>query len=452
MIEDDFEGVVKHNSMNDRRAVLAKMLAMDYISIASVNLNTGSAVIFQSAADRELEGQEVPWEALIKRYAIRRACPDDRAGVLSLTTDSIEEIFRDGRNDHSIRLRCLTDEKLLVWVEIRIIPVSREEKEYLVTTRYIDQEHLMQKIVDLFVYQSLDYLILMDVKHNTYTIYSARKDGVPVPPEDCSNYTEEMIRFNQVYVVPEDVEWVTANMQISYVVKMLELENAYSFSCGSITEGGKYRRTLVKFQYYDKSMGLVLLTRTDVTQIYKEEQIKSEQLSMALRMAQSDALTGLFNTKATKELISGLLGRQYRSQAVFMFVDIDNFKMVNDTLGHHRGDELLKYLACCIEKVAGWDGIAGRVGGDEFLLFMPSVTTMKEIEEYAQRICSVFCVMPEEELRMLPISCSVGISVYPRDGTDYETLVRKADQAMYTSKRYGKNRHYFYSDEQFPPK
>lgn len=255
-----------------------------------------------------------------------------------------------------------------------------------------------------------------------------------------------MIRYNRKYVTPEDYERVTGNMQIPHVLKMLEQSDQYSFTSGGITTDGKYRRSRTLFLSYDKAAGLILCARTDVTQIYLEEQEKGRQLSKALRSAQLDPMTGIYNQKATAELVTRSLESQYRRMAAVLFIDVDNFKMVNDTLGHQVGDDLLCYLARRIQEIAGRSGIAGRLGGDEYLLYLPDFSSISEVEDVAGKICDLFFASPVEIEKDL-LSCSVGISIYARDGTNYNTLLRKADQALYTSKRYGKRLYYLYSLE-----
>lgn len=425
----------------------AKVLAKNYISIAELDLRTGNAAVLKSAEDRELEGKELPWPALLERYAKRRAYPEDRAALHPLTSDSLNNFLDQGHSELALEVRCITPDAAYIWVEIKVSVISIPERRLLITARSIDEQRMLKSIVEQFVFQSFDYFILLNAKNNSYTMFSGDKYGTPLPPFSGNDYTAEVARFNAKYLLPEEYEQTTANMQIDHVLKMLEHENRYSFSSSGITADGKPRRSRVQFQYYDKAAGLILLTRTDITGIFLEEQAKNARLTAALFAAQHDALTGLLNQKGIESLVIGSLERLGKVSAAFLFIDVDNFKMVNDTLGHQEGDRLLCFLADSIKKIAGQTGIAGRIGGDEFLLYLPEPPSIGQVTEQARQICHAFDSFIKEFSRELPISCSVGISMYPKDGTDYECLLRKADQALYTSKRYGKNRYYFYSEE-----
>lgn len=437
----------KYSNPESRYTVLAKILAKNFISLAEVDLFTGNAIVYESRKDLELVGKELQWSALLDRYAKCRVYPEDRAKVLSLTLDYLNSFLDKGREELVLAVRCRWENAVYIWAEINISVISPQERRLLVTTRSIDEERMLKSIVEQFVFQDLDYFVLLNAKNDTYTMFSAKKSGTPVPPVYGESYSAQVLEYNARYVAPDEFQQTTDNMQIPHVLEMLEKEERYSFSTSGITDQGTFRRTRVQFQYYDKDAGLILLTRTDITQMFMEEQEKNERLAAALRDARHDPLTGIYNQKGTEALTIDLLTKQKENKAAFLFVDVDNFKMVNDTLGHQEGDTLLRFLANSIRDIAAeYVGIAGRIGGDEFLLFLPSISSMEKVKNCAGRVCQAFDAVREGAMKALPISCSVGISIYPEDGSDYKTLLRKADQALYASKRYGKNKYYFYSE------
>lgn len=434
-------------NLESRYAAFAKVLARDYISVAEVDLCTNKAVVLRSVEDQELEGRELPWPILLEWYACHRAYPEDRAVLQSLSYDYLNNFLEHGHGEHVLEIRCIAMNAAYIWVEVKVSVISVLEKKLLITTRGVDKQRMLKNIVEQFVFQSYDYFILLNAKKNSYIMFSGDKNGTPLPPVSGDDYAAEVARYNAKYVLPEEYGRVTANMQIPHVLKMLEQEPSYSFTSSGVTSEGKQRRTRVQFRYYDKPAGLILLTRSNITEMFMEEQAKNERLTAALYDAQHDALTGLLNQKGVETRVIESLGQLQGEQAAFLFIDVDNFKMVNDTLGHQEGDRLLRFLASSIQEIAGRSGIAGRIGGDEFLLYFPKFTTKEQLKEQARQVCHVFHSFTNELGGELPISCSVGISTYPKDGVDYGCLLRKADQALYTSKRYGKNRYYFYSEE-----
>lgn len=181
----------------------------------------------------------------------------------------------------------------------------------------------------------------------------------------------------------------------------------------------------------------------DVTERMRDEQ----RLSY---LAYHDALTELPNRTLFMDRMKLAVARAERNDTLVavMFLDLDGFKAINDTLGHDVGDALLKAVSSrLLEHVRAVDSIA-RLGGDEFTVLIEDVDRMKDIGEVAQTIVNAihepFCIHGHQ----IRSSTSVGISVYPTDGADPQTLLKNADTAMYYAKTHGKNTYYFYSVEQ----
>lgn len=163
-----------------------------------------------------------------------------------------------------------------------------------------------------------------------------------------------------------------------------------------------------------------------------------------LRQSQKDGLTGLYNKKVTQTMIDAFFCGEGREgcHAVIM-VDIDNFKRINDTLGHTQGDVALMKVSQKIQSLFRATDIAGRVGGDEFLILMKNVNNKEILFEKLKSIGEYFCEirLDDETYR---ISGSIGVSLYPDDGICYEALFKKSDIALYYSKAHGKDQFYFY--------
>ncbi|HEX5337736.1 MAG TPA: EAL domain-containing protein [Gallionella sp.] len=167
------------------------------------------------------------------------------------------------------------------------------------------------------------------------------------------------------------------------------------------------------------------------------------------RMAFYDSLTSLpnralFNDRLRQMLIDASWHGQH---AGVMLLDLDRFKMVNDTLGHPAGDELLREAASrLMHGVRDYDTVA-RLGGDEFAILLPEVRFGEDIGGIALKILKSFNEPFSLEGRDVFVSCSIGIVVYPEDGSDADDLLRQADSAMYLAKRSGRNNFRFYSKE-----
>jgi diguanylate cyclase (GGDEF)-like protein len=164
-------------------------------------------------------------------------------------------------------------------------------------------------------------------------------------------------------------------------------------------------------------------------------------------MAFNDALTGLPNRTLFQERLEmGLRqARRTRSELACMFLDLDGFKMVNDTLGHDIGDELLKCVAERLVTCLRESDTVARVGGDEFTAVLSNVSSRRQVERAAERVIEALREPIHLANRDLVIGASVGIAMYPEDGSDVQTLLRSADMAMYEAKDEGRNHVRFYS-------
>ena len=130
-----------------------------------------------------------------------------------------------------------------------------------------------------------------------------------------------------------------------------------------------------------------------------------------------------------------------------MFMDLDRFKIINDTLGHQVGDELLREVACRLSQVVRETDFVARLGGDEFVIILPGVQTPADAAMVASKIIGALSAPIQVEGHELHTSPSIGISVFPDDGPDGDSILKNADTAMYHAKSAGRNNYQFYAHE-----
>src|SRR5687767_2628693 len=164
--------------------------------------------------------------------------------------------------------------------------------------------------------------------------------------------------------------------------------------------------------------------------------------------ANYDALTGLPNRNLLHDRLRQAVYSQREKRAIaVVFMDLDHFKFVNDSLGHSTGDVLLKAMAERLRTVLREGDTVGRVGGDEFVLILHDQSNEEVIYRAMQRIVAKVSEPLMIDGKELYVSCSAGISIYPQDGRDVETLLKNADAAMYRAKEHGRNNFQFYTSE-----
>ncbi|NMD71703.1 EAL domain-containing protein [Bacillus sp. DNRA2] len=232
---------------------------------------------------------------------------------------------------------------------------------------------------------------------------------------------------------------ITPNMmgKIEKQLKNINFDKRVIFEIDGPRSDGKWieMEVAARFIHLGGKKAVQIIGR-DIT-----EQKKSERI--ITHMAYYDELTGLPNRNMFRqELYSSLLNKDIQRLAI-LFLDLDRFKIINDTKGHSVGDLILKRIAQKLENIFQNEGLISRQGGDEFIVMLLDVNRIT-ILDFCQRIINQFSspiILDNEEFY---ITVSIGISLYPEDGVDEETLIKHADTAMYHAKDKGKNNFQFY--------
>jgi diguanylate cyclase (GGDEF)-like protein/PAS domain S-box-containing protein len=188
----------------------------------------------------------------------------------------------------------------------------------------------------------------------------------------------------------------------------------------------------------DKYIGIF----SDISELKKAE----ERLDY---MAHFDSLTGLPNRLLLKDRTEQSIAASLRSknQTAILFLDLDNFKNINDSLGHNFGDALLQAVSERLKNALRKSDTIARIGGDEFIILLSDIEGSDDVAMMARRLAESMREPFELQNRTQNITTSIGISLYPNDGSDYDTLIKNADTAMYRAKEVGRNTYQFFTQE-----
>lgn len=174
------------------------------------------------------------------------------------------------------------------------------------------------------------------------------------------------------------------------------------------------------------------------------DDLKKAELE-AVHMAQTDPLTGLLNRKAFAQRVNEWIAQSKPgTRHAFMMLDIDGFKLLNDTFGHAAGDEALIEAANKLQGLLRKGDLLGRLGGDEFVLFLGNVSSKTSLEAKADQICRKLFKTYSAQIEL---TASIGICIYPKDGKDSHALYEKADIALYAAKESGRNTYRIYAPD-----
>lgn len=274
------------------------------------------------------------------------------------------------------------------------------------------------------IYDYLGGKNTLDSKHLAQNIENSKEGMISVQ----INETPRKIRFcelgvNEWYAVAFFTQKYVDRRQLSYY------KNARSVVIKTIV-------ALVAF------FAVILFINVFSQRIYNT---KNKELQ---NKAETDLLTGMLNKIATERHIQDYLDNEGKKvPGMLILIDIDNFKKINDTMGHAFGDQVLSSLGQTISNEFRISDIFGRIGGDEFMIYLKNIPNDEIRDKEANKLVNFFKNFQAGDYVKYSVGASIGVSMYPKDGDSFEELYRAADKAVYRSKQEGKNQLRFYSDE-----
>ncbi len=235
-----------------------------------------------------------------------------------------------------------------------------------------------------------------------------------------------------LYEPPEQVRIITT------VVPLVQQRGRWRGEAAGLRSDGSLFPQEISLTSIDGG-GMVCVVRDITERTYAEEQIK--------HLAYHDALTTLPNRLLFKDRVTVAIShaQRHESRVSILFLDLDRFKVINDSLGHNIGDQLLQAVAARVQSCVRDSDTVARLGGDEFTLLLPELTHAEDAALVAQKILEAVRYPFHIEGREFYITTSIGISVFPEDGPDAEALIKSADTAMYQAKEQGRDNYQLFN-------
>jgi diguanylate cyclase (GGDEF)-like protein len=362
-----------------------------------------------------------------------------------------EQFINDESTQHEIILRVMAGDDKYNWYCLTKLERTQSDIESGLVNIQLQDILMVDRNFGSYHQKVKKYRVIMNMMHekifeydhtrNIFTVYGYVNNRSEIyEKDDFTEWQRRILRLNFV----ED-------SQIESFVRLCDNveSGAESFSVTmrtSIMSRGE-RTDLINFRgqtiYEGNVRGLTVGIITELNSKRMQNGLMIENSEANL-----DSATGILNKKAvTDEVTSAInLANSVGSlkKMYLMIWDIDDFKQVNDTYGHYFGDEVIKSLADELKVTVGSRGFVGRIGGDEFLVFLrdiDDVETLKNILTASRKRLKVLLAQKKEDYTF---SASIGISCYPNDARDYETLFKIADGALYIAKEKGKDRYILY--------
>jgi diguanylate cyclase (GGDEF)-like protein len=288
------------------------------------------------------------------------------------------------------------------------------------------------------VMPGLDGIAVLKILRNTYSKYQ-----LPIIPVTCRDSTSEIVHAldygaNDYVTKPIDFDLLWARLSNQLMQK-------------KAAEYLRFAQASLEHQIRQRTAELNS-SNQKLKRVIQERLLAEDRLQ---RQANYDELTGLPNRSLARDRLGQTVAKakRHNQSPCVAFLDLDNFKYVNDTLGHAAGDDLLREVARRLSACARQSDTVARLGGDEFLLILEhgderSLDSRElDLQRVAERILESFARPIVLEGNEVNVSPSIGFAIYPRDGEDGDELMRHADAAMYRAKKEGKNTYRCYTPE-----
>ncbi len=324
---------------------------------------------------------------------------------------------------------------LLLGVYVGVFMLIR----FVILLEYKEKNEMLEKQVDkgqtyinAFMQKTL---LVFDVNCTNNIILDALKSGIQQPQMKLLPYNSFISIFIDDNVIEEDKENLRSLTLTHEIIKQI--------SEGHTTWKTEYRvrekdghihwyECNINASFHKETKDVIaLITISDI----QDKKLEEEKLRY---LADRDSLVGAYNKAATEKFIKEIL--KSGAGGTLLLIDLDNFKGINDSMGHLFGDEVLKLVYSSMSHTFREIDILGRIGGDEFMVFMKDTTETSVVSNRADTLCKSVSSLRNKNGDLINISVSVGLAIaYAGDENDFETLYKNADIAMYHAKSTGKN-------------
>ncbi len=369
--------------------------------------------------------------------------PDDVESFKKFVEDKSftggEEVFRLKKKNNVWRYNVVRihTEKGMVEnrrnIGVEIIDIDESVGDYETAMDSLSRVRLLMSLTDEFAF-------IYDKETNMFKMFKYdRFNRIILYDMDIDQWKREMLSKSYVkYDEKAMLDTLVLNMKTyadSFSIKM---------NCAIRTQSDIFEAVRFIGTVHNESSGNKII----VGRVVSDESVGHASTAMEImNELQYDSLTGVYNKKTITEYAKKRIAEEKEKRIVIAILDVDNFKSVNDTFGHLYGDKVLARVGGRLKEIVGEDGVIGRIGGDEFMIVFNGLDDDQVLRGMLRAIRTQIKWEFAEDFENLSITCSIGASIFPVNGRDYEDLFKKADCCLYIAKEKGRDRYVFFRDE-----
>jgi len=441
-VKKEHDALVKSNIVNNKLKERME-LALTGSNTAILDWNLTNNEFYLSPSWKEMLGysdDELPNTILTWRERVHR---DDKRNLFASLRETKEKKISFYENTHRLKHKdghwvWILGRAQLLYNEngtaVRMVGTHADITEH---QKVIDKSHELGKILEnsineiyIFEKESLKFLYLN----------KGARDNIGYSLDEIINMT------------PVDIKPTVTLKDFSAIMEPLEQgtkEKIFFQTIHERKDGTTYPVDIFLQPTSYKGEDAYVAIINDITKRKRAEAEILRQKDILAHQAHHDALTGLANRLLFNDRLEQSLKKAKRnhSKVAVLFIDLDHFKEINDSLGHAVGDEILKIVTERLNRTLRNEDSIARLGGDEFVVMIDNLSEGQNASLLAQKILDILAQPVALEGHILYVSSSIGISIYPDDGASIDNLLKYADAAMYKAKAEGRNNFQFYSTE-----
>ena len=318
-------------------------------------------------------------------------------------------------------------------IGVEIIDINESVGDYETAMDSLSRVRLLMSLTDEFAF-------IYDKATNMFKMFKYdRFNRIILYDMDIDQWKREMLSKSYVkYDEKAMLDTLVLNMKTyadSFSIKM---------NCAIRTQSDIFEAVRFIGTVHNESSGNKII----VGRVVSDESVGHASTAMEImNELQYDSLTGVYNKKTITEYAKKRISEEKEKRIVIAILDVDHFKSVNDTFGHLYGDKVLARVGGRLKEIVGEDGVIGRIGGDEFMIVFNGLDDDQVLRGMLRAIRPQIKWEFAEDFENLSITCSIGASIFPVNGRDYEDLFKKADCCLYIAKEKGRDRYVFFRDE-----
>lgn len=318
-------------------------------------------------------------------------------------------------------------------IGVEIIDIDESVGDYETAMDSLSRVRLLMSLTDEFAF-------IYDKATNMFKMFKYdRFNRIILYDMDIDQWKREMLSKSYVkYDEKAMLDTLVLNMKTyadSFSIKM---------NCAIRTQSDIFEAVRFIGTVHNESSGNKII----VGRVVSDESVGHASTAMEImNELQYDSLTGVYNKKTITEYAKKRISEEKEKRIVIAILDVDHFKSVNDTFGHLYGDKVLARVGGRLKEIVGEDGVIGRIGCDEFMIVFNGLDDDQVLRGMLRAIRTQIKWEFAEDFENLSITCSIGASIFPVNGRDYEDLFKKADCCLYIAKEKGRDRYVFFRDE-----